>query len=208
MPPTPPPSPLSHPVSYEPPNHPLGCFCGQDAYGSPLCLGIAGLGDLAILSPLLMSYTLPLQKHVVETFFGFDEESVDSETLSETSCNTDRTDRAPATPEEDLDDVSTLPLKHCGGTSGLWQMPALLYYLKSKPMPQTSGKAVPTQAGQWTVKRVLAARGGPFPSPRAGFTEEVWGGLGYLPFAIKIAACWSVPGPPVHVHALTRHGTL
>lgn len=48
-----------------------------------------------------------LQKHVVETFFGFDEESVDSETLSETSCNTDRTDRAPATPEEDVDDVSS-----------------------------------------------------------------------------------------------------
>uniref|UniRef100_A0A667G8Y3 Janus kinase and microtubule interacting protein 1 n=1 Tax=Lynx canadensis TaxID=61383 RepID=A0A667G8Y3_LYNCA len=46
-------------------------------------------------------------KHVVETFFGFDEESVDSETLSETSCNTDRTDRAPATPEEDLDDTTT-----------------------------------------------------------------------------------------------------
>ncbi|KAJ1060931.1 hypothetical protein K5549_002218 [Capra hircus] len=46
----------------------------------------------------------PPKKHVVETFFGFDEESVDSETLSETSCNTDRTDRAPATPEEDLDD--------------------------------------------------------------------------------------------------------
>lgn len=47
-----------------------------------------------------------MQKHVVETFFGFDEESVDSETLSETSYNTDRTDRTPATPEEDLDDVS------------------------------------------------------------------------------------------------------
>uniref|UniRef100_A0A8C3X5W1 Janus kinase and microtubule interacting protein 1 n=1 Tax=Catagonus wagneri TaxID=51154 RepID=A0A8C3X5W1_9CETA len=46
-------------------------------------------------------------KHVVETFFGFDEESVDSETLSETSCNTDRTDRAPITPEEDLDDTTT-----------------------------------------------------------------------------------------------------
>uniref|UniRef100_A0A8C0SXY2 Janus kinase and microtubule interacting protein 1 n=1 Tax=Canis lupus familiaris TaxID=9615 RepID=A0A8C0SXY2_CANLF len=46
-------------------------------------------------------------KHVVETFFGFDEESVDSETLSETSCNTDRTDRAPATPEEDLEDTTT-----------------------------------------------------------------------------------------------------
>uniref|UniRef100_A0A2I2Z9G8 Janus kinase and microtubule interacting protein 1 n=1 Tax=Gorilla gorilla gorilla TaxID=9595 RepID=A0A2I2Z9G8_GORGO len=47
-----------------------------------------------------------LQKHVVETFFGFDEESVDSETLSETSYNTDRTDRTPATPEEDLDDAT------------------------------------------------------------------------------------------------------
>ncbi|XP_076992476.1 janus kinase and microtubule-interacting protein 1 [Tamandua tetradactyla] len=44
------------------------------------------------------------KKHVVETFFGFDEESVDSETLSETSYNTDRT---PATPEEDLDDLTT-----------------------------------------------------------------------------------------------------
>ncbi|KAM8801367.1 janus kinase and microtubule-interacting protein 1 [Rhynchonycteris naso] len=49
----------------------------------------------------------PPKKHVVETFFGFDEESVDSETLSETSCNTERTDRAPATPEEDLDDTTT-----------------------------------------------------------------------------------------------------
>lgn len=45
----------------------------------------------------------------METFFGFDEESVDSETLSETSYNTDRTDRTPATPEEDLDEVSKLP---------------------------------------------------------------------------------------------------
>lgn len=44
----------------------------------------------------------------METFFGFDEESVDSETLSETSYNTDRTDRTPATPEEDLDEVSIL----------------------------------------------------------------------------------------------------
>lgn len=44
----------------------------------------------------------------METFFGFDEESVDSETLSETSYNTDRTDRTPATPEEDLDEVRKL----------------------------------------------------------------------------------------------------
>ncbi|XP_038600919.1 janus kinase and microtubule-interacting protein 1 isoform X1 [Tachyglossus aculeatus] len=42
----------------------------------------------------------PPKKHVVETFFGFDEESIDSETLSETSF----TDRTPATPEEDLED--------------------------------------------------------------------------------------------------------
>uniref|UniRef100_A0A6I8P637 Janus kinase and microtubule interacting protein 1 n=1 Tax=Ornithorhynchus anatinus TaxID=9258 RepID=A0A6I8P637_ORNAN len=43
----------------------------------------------------------PPKKHVVETFFGFDEESIDSETLSETSF----TDRTPATPEEDLEDT-------------------------------------------------------------------------------------------------------
>ncbi|KAM6221506.1 janus kinase and microtubule-interacting protein 1 isoform 2-T2 [Rhynchocyon petersi] len=49
----------------------------------------------------------PPKKHVVETFFGFDEESVDSETLSETSYNTDRTDRTPATPEEDMDEATT-----------------------------------------------------------------------------------------------------
>ncbi|KAM7168840.1 janus kinase and microtubule-interacting protein 1 isoform 2-T6 [Macrochelys suwanniensis] len=46
----------------------------------------------------------PPKRHVVETFFGFDEESVDSETSSVTSYNTDKTDRTPATPEEDLDD--------------------------------------------------------------------------------------------------------
>ncbi|XP_048032788.1 janus kinase and microtubule-interacting protein 2-like isoform X3 [Megalobrama amblycephala] len=40
-------------------------------------------------------------RHVVETYFGFDEESVDSETSSLTSYNTDHT---PATPEEDLED--------------------------------------------------------------------------------------------------------
>ncbi|XP_007955698.1 janus kinase and microtubule-interacting protein 1 [Orycteropus afer afer] len=49
----------------------------------------------------------PPKKHVVETFFGFDEESVDSETLSETSYNTDRTDRTPATPEEDMDETTS-----------------------------------------------------------------------------------------------------
>lgn len=40
----------------------------------------------------------------METFFGFDEESLDSETSSVTSYNTDKTDRTPATPEEDLED--------------------------------------------------------------------------------------------------------
>ncbi|OCT96707.1 janus kinase and microtubule-interacting protein 1 isoform X2 [Xenopus laevis] len=46
----------------------------------------------------------PPRRHVVETFFGFDEESVDSETSSVTSYTTDKTDRTPATPEEDLED--------------------------------------------------------------------------------------------------------
>ncbi|XP_015200412.1 janus kinase and microtubule-interacting protein 1 isoform X6 [Lepisosteus oculatus] len=49
------------------------------------------------------SIKLP-KRHVVETYFGFDEESVDSETSSLTSYTTDRTDRTPATPEEDLED--------------------------------------------------------------------------------------------------------
>ncbi|XP_018416931.1 PREDICTED: janus kinase and microtubule-interacting protein 1 [Nanorana parkeri] len=44
------------------------------------------------------------KRHVVETFFGFDEDSVDSETSSVTSYNTDKTDRTPATPEEDIED--------------------------------------------------------------------------------------------------------
>ncbi|XP_067900391.1 janus kinase and microtubule-interacting protein 1-like [Heterodontus francisci] len=48
--------------------------------------------------------TKPHKKHVVETFFGFDEESVDSETSSIASYTTDRT---PATPEEDLDEAIT-----------------------------------------------------------------------------------------------------
>uniref|UniRef100_A0AAQ6A2N3 Janus kinase and microtubule-interacting protein C-terminal domain-containing protein n=1 Tax=Amphiprion ocellaris TaxID=80972 RepID=A0AAQ6A2N3_AMPOC len=46
----------------------------------------------------------PLLLHVVETYFGFDEESIDSETSSLTSYNTDLTDRTPATPEEDLEE--------------------------------------------------------------------------------------------------------
>lgn len=41
----------------------------------------------------------------METYFGFDEESIDSETSSLTSYNTDLTDRTPATPEEELEEV-------------------------------------------------------------------------------------------------------
>ncbi|XP_047441075.1 janus kinase and microtubule-interacting protein 1 isoform X2 [Mugil cephalus] len=44
------------------------------------------------------------ERPVVETYFGFDEESVGSETSSLTSYNTDLTDRTPATPEEDLEE--------------------------------------------------------------------------------------------------------
>ncbi|XP_053314239.1 janus kinase and microtubule-interacting protein 1 [Spea bombifrons] len=44
------------------------------------------------------------KRHVVETFFGFDEESVDSETSSVASFASDKTDRTPATPEEDIED--------------------------------------------------------------------------------------------------------
>uniref|UniRef100_A0A3Q2CNK3 Janus kinase and microtubule interacting protein 1 n=1 Tax=Cyprinodon variegatus TaxID=28743 RepID=A0A3Q2CNK3_CYPVA len=55
------------------------------------------------------------KRHVVETYFGFDEESIDSETSSLTSFNTDLTDRTPATPEEDLEEVCDhLPKEiHC-----------------------------------------------------------------------------------------------
>lgn len=55
------------------------------------------------------SHSFSLQRHVVETYFGFDEESIDSETSSLTSYNTDLTDRTPATPEEDLEEVRKSP---------------------------------------------------------------------------------------------------
>lgn len=116
------PSPFHHLPSPPLPPSPSGTplAASWDAFGVQTCVvtavpggnGLgAGEGHSAVLGPSLMSLPLllHLQKHVVETFFGFDEESVDSETLSETSCNTDRTDRAPATPEEDLDDVSKGP---------------------------------------------------------------------------------------------------
>lgn len=70
-------------------------------------LGYYLLGHWGFSSVLLLAKkTLIFQRHVVETFFGFDEESLDSETSSVTSYNTDKTDRTPATPEEDLEDVS------------------------------------------------------------------------------------------------------
>lgn len=47
--------------------------------------------------------TFTLQRHiVVDTYFGYDEESMDSESSSVASF---RMDRTPATPDEDLDDV-------------------------------------------------------------------------------------------------------
>lgn len=50
----------------------------------------------------------PIQRHiVVDTFYGYDEESVDSETSSVASL---RMDRTPATPDEDLDEVR---IKQC-----------------------------------------------------------------------------------------------
>uniref|UniRef100_A0A7N6A0C4 Janus kinase and microtubule-interacting protein C-terminal domain-containing protein n=1 Tax=Anabas testudineus TaxID=64144 RepID=A0A7N6A0C4_ANATE len=48
----------------------------------------------------------PIKRHiVVDTFFGYDEESMDSETSSVASF---RMDRTPATPDEDLDEESEL----------------------------------------------------------------------------------------------------
>ncbi|XP_043925072.1 janus kinase and microtubule-interacting protein 2 isoform X2 [Protopterus annectens] len=43
----------------------------------------------------------PIKRHIVDTFFGYDEESMDSETSSVASF---RTDRTPATPDDDLDE--------------------------------------------------------------------------------------------------------
>ncbi|XP_077588643.1 janus kinase and microtubule-interacting protein 1 isoform X2 [Stigmatopora nigra] len=57
------------------------------------------MGKKARRKPLKLT-----KRHVVETYFGFDEESVESETSSLTSFNTDLTDRTPATPEEELEE--------------------------------------------------------------------------------------------------------
>uniref|UniRef100_A0A8D0GUB5 Janus kinase and microtubule interacting protein 1 n=1 Tax=Sphenodon punctatus TaxID=8508 RepID=A0A8D0GUB5_SPHPU len=72
---------------------------GLRVKGINSCHGGKQCGPEADITPIKA-----MMRHVVETFFGFDEESVDSETSSVASFNTDRTDRTPATPEEDLED--------------------------------------------------------------------------------------------------------
>ncbi|XP_073504353.1 janus kinase and microtubule-interacting protein 1 isoform X5 [Phyllobates terribilis] len=69
------------------------------------------IDDITVEKERMLRFKKPKRKslkhpkrHVVETFFGFDEESIDSETSSVTSYNTDKTDRTPATPEEDIED--------------------------------------------------------------------------------------------------------
>ncbi|KAM4049405.1 janus kinase and microtubule-interacting protein 1 isoform 6-T8 [Anomaloglossus baeobatrachus] len=69
------------------------------------------IDDITVEKERMLRFKKPKRKslkhpkrHVVETFFGFDEESIDSETSSVNSYNTDKTDRTPATPEEDLED--------------------------------------------------------------------------------------------------------
>lgn len=141
----------------------------------------------------------------METFFGFDEESVDSETLSETSCNTDRTDRAPATPEEDLDDVSGL------GVSGLrrWREP--LPRLEIWPPedlwhhgPWRQGEGSPPSWGPRMAAGHSSTRGRS-PLPRADDTEEIRGHLG-VTGALQLKL---LPGgrpllPPKHTQTHTR----
>ncbi|XP_061691099.1 janus kinase and microtubule-interacting protein 1 isoform X1 [Syngnathoides biaculeatus] len=64
--------------------------------------------DRLVLGKKMRRKPLKLTKrHVVETYFGFDEESVESETSSLTSFNTDLTDRTPATPEEELEESAS-----------------------------------------------------------------------------------------------------
>uniref|UniRef100_A0A8C6KJ59 Janus kinase and microtubule interacting protein 1 n=1 Tax=Nothobranchius furzeri TaxID=105023 RepID=A0A8C6KJ59_NOTFU len=63
------------------------------------------IDELTQVRVLFKSPRSHVKQHVVETYFGFDEESIDSETSSLTSYNTDLTDRTPATPEEDLEET-------------------------------------------------------------------------------------------------------
>lgn len=84
--------------------------CGMNTHYPRECLALDLKRMLLfgfLLKNLRTSFLCPssLQRHVVETYFGFDEESVDSETSSLTSYNTDLTDLTPATPEEDLEEV-------------------------------------------------------------------------------------------------------
>ena len=56
--------------------------------------------------PLLYESFLLMQRHiVVDTFFGYDEESMDSETSSVASF---RMERTPATPDDDMHQVARL----------------------------------------------------------------------------------------------------
>lgn len=164
---------------------PPGVPGGPEVHQSPLCPWLMGWGIQAIRSPLLTRAICLLQKHVVETFFGFDEESVDSETLSETSCNTDRTDRAPITPEEDLDDVSgpRPPGGRVWGTSGLWRLWASLPRCETGTpkelgdhSPQCPGEAVSTFTGSERGDGDGGGTWGPLSFPSVDFTEELCGG--------------------------------
>lgn len=108
----------------------------------------------------------------METFFGFDEESVDSETLSETSCNTDRTDRAPATPEEDLDDVSRPhPGDACTAPPASGRCRHCSLTVRHEPcrtcviVVQHPGKVVPTVTGSENGDGGAGSTWGPLPSP-------------------------------------------
>lgn len=57
---------------------------------------------------VLIFFFFNLQKPVVETFFGYDEEaSLDSDGSS-ISYQTDKTDQTPCTPEDDLDEVTKI----------------------------------------------------------------------------------------------------
>uniref|UniRef100_Q96N16-6 Isoform 6 of Janus kinase and microtubule-interacting protein 1 n=1 Tax=Homo sapiens TaxID=9606 RepID=Q96N16-6 len=103
----------------------------------------------------------PPKKHVVETFFGFDEESVDSETLSETSYNTDRTDRTPATPEEDLDDATAreeADLRFCQLTRTREQLQADLLRCQAKIEDLEKLLVEKGQDSKWVEEKQLLIR--------------------------------------------------
>ena len=93
-----------------------------------------------------------LQRHiVVDTFFGYDEESMDSETSSVASF---RMDRTPATPDEDLDQVRAPP---CGRHRECVLHHLWLWVLLYHPAASPASKAVclwvcfRTGSSQWGV---------------------------------------------------------